>query len=114
MQKGEAGARLAIAERDLPTIHVYDVRSGSDERVASVKARAATLIMAACLMLILGGPDIDMYRLNITCCGSKQQGPVVSSRGRDGSPVSGLATGVHMHAARCGTRAYACMPRVRA
>ena len=36
-QKGEAGARLAIADRDQPIVHIYDARSGSDQPVASVK-----------------------------------------------------------------------------
>lgn len=39
VQKGEAGARLAIAERDAPTIHIYDVRSGSEWPVSSVTVR---------------------------------------------------------------------------
>ncbi|KAK9833523.1 hypothetical protein WJX81_001231 [Elliptochloris bilobata] len=40
-KKGEAGARLAIAERDLPIIHIYDARSGSDQPTASVKVHGA-------------------------------------------------------------------------
>jgi len=38
-QRGEAGARLAIAERDAPVIHIYDARSGSDQPISSVTVR---------------------------------------------------------------------------
>ena len=34
-QRGEAQAKLAVADRDAAVVHVYDTRSGSDDPVAS-------------------------------------------------------------------------------
>ena len=34
-QRGEAQARLAVADRDAAVVHIYDTRSGSDDPVAS-------------------------------------------------------------------------------
>ncbi len=34
-QRGEAQARLAVADRDGAVVHIYDTRSGSDDPVAS-------------------------------------------------------------------------------
>ncbi len=46
-QRGEAGARLAIAERDAPVIHIYDARSGSDQPISSVTVRWRPAALAA-------------------------------------------------------------------
>jgi hypothetical protein len=45
-QRGEAGARLAIAERDAPLIHIYDARSGSDQPISSVTVRRRPAALA--------------------------------------------------------------------
>ena len=40
-QKGQAQARLAIADQDSPNIHIYDTRGGSNEPVASIQPHRA-------------------------------------------------------------------------
>ncbi len=37
MQKGQAQAKLAIADQDTPNIHIYDARGGSNEPMASLQ-----------------------------------------------------------------------------
>lgn len=43
MQPGDAEAKLAIADRDSPTIHVFDIRSGSNDPVHSFAVHRAPL-----------------------------------------------------------------------
>ena len=44
MQKGQALAKLAIADQDTPSIHIYDARGGSSEPVSSIKPHRAPLL----------------------------------------------------------------------
>jgi len=37
VQKGQAQAKLAIADQDTPNIHIYDARGGSNEPMASIQ-----------------------------------------------------------------------------
>ena len=44
LQKGQAQAKLAIADQDTPSIHVYDARGGSNEPVASIQPHRAPVM----------------------------------------------------------------------
>lgn len=44
MQRGEAQAKLAIADRDSPAVHLYDARSGSNEAVGSAAVHRAPVV----------------------------------------------------------------------
>jgi peptidylprolyl isomerase domain and WD repeat-containing protein 1 len=44
MQKGDSRTKLAVAERDTPTIHIYDARSGSEEPLESFSLHAAPVV----------------------------------------------------------------------
>lgn len=37
VQKGQAQAKLAIADQDTPNIHIYDARGGSNEPMDSIQ-----------------------------------------------------------------------------
>ena len=43
-QKGDSKSKLAVAEKDSGKIHIYDVRSGSDEPLASFEAHRAPVV----------------------------------------------------------------------
>ena len=43
-QKGDSKSKLAVAERDSGKIHIYDVRSGSDEPLASFEVHRAPVV----------------------------------------------------------------------
>ena len=44
VQKGDSKSKLAVAERDSGRIHIYDVRSGSDEPMASFEVHRAPVV----------------------------------------------------------------------
>lgn len=44
VQKGDSKSKLAVAERDSGRIHIYDVRSGSDEPLASFEVHRAPVV----------------------------------------------------------------------
>ena len=44
VQKGDSKSKLAVAERDTGKIHIYDVRSGSDEPLASFEVHRAPVV----------------------------------------------------------------------
>ena len=44
VQRGEAQAKLAIADRDSPAVHLYDARSGSNEAVGSAAVHRAPVL----------------------------------------------------------------------
>lgn len=44
MQKGQAQAKLAIADQDTPSIHIYDTRGGSSEPLDSVQLHRAPVL----------------------------------------------------------------------
>ena len=37
LQKGQAQAKLAIADQDTPSVHIYDARGGSSEPLDSIQ-----------------------------------------------------------------------------
>ena len=43
-QRGEAQAKLAIADRGSPAVHLYDARSGSNEAVGSASVHRAPVV----------------------------------------------------------------------
>ena len=43
-QKGDSKSKLAVAERDSGKIHIYDVRSGSDEPLARFEVHRAPVV----------------------------------------------------------------------
>ena len=44
MQKGQAQAKLAIADQDTPNIYVFDARGGSNEPVATIQPHRAPVL----------------------------------------------------------------------
>ena len=44
MQKGQAQAKLALADQDTPSIHIYDARGGSSEPMDSVQPHRAPVL----------------------------------------------------------------------
>ena len=44
MQKGQAQAKLAIADQDTPTIHIYDARGGNNEPLDSIQPHRAPVL----------------------------------------------------------------------
>ena len=40
-QRGEAAAKLAVADQDSPAVHLYDVRSGSEEPLQQIEPHRA-------------------------------------------------------------------------
>ena len=47
MQKGQAQAKLAIADQDTPTVHIYDARGGSNEPLDSIQPNRSP-VLAMC------------------------------------------------------------------
>lgn len=45
LQKGDSNTTLAVAELDSPSVHVYDVRSGSDEPIDSFQVHRAPVVV---------------------------------------------------------------------
>ena len=46
IQRGDSNTKLAVSELDSPSLHVYDVRSGSDEPMESFQLhRAPVMVM---------------------------------------------------------------------
>lgn len=45
MQKGDSKTKLAVAERDSPLVHIYDVRSGSDEPIESFQLHTTPVVV---------------------------------------------------------------------
>lgn len=37
LQRGEAAAKLAIADQDSPAVHIFDIRSGSEESLQQIR-----------------------------------------------------------------------------
>ncbi len=44
MQKGDSRSKLAVAERDTGKIHIYDVRSGSDDALHSFEVHRMPVV----------------------------------------------------------------------
>ena len=44
MQKGDSRSRLAVAEKDTGKIHIFDVRSGSDDALDSFEVHRAPIV----------------------------------------------------------------------
>lgn len=44
MQKGQAQAKLAIADQDTPSIHIYDARGGSSDPLDSIQIHRAPVL----------------------------------------------------------------------
>ena len=44
MQKGQAQAKLAIADQDTASIHIYDARGGSSEPAATIQPHRAPVL----------------------------------------------------------------------
>ena len=44
MQKGQAQAKLAIADQDTPTVHIFDARGGSNEPLDSIQPHRAPVL----------------------------------------------------------------------
>ena len=43
LQRGEAAAKLAIADQDSPNIHIYDIRSGSEEPLEQIRPHRSSV-----------------------------------------------------------------------
>ena len=43
LQRGEAAAKLAIADQDSPNIHIFDIRSGSEEPLEQIRPHRSSV-----------------------------------------------------------------------
>lgn len=44
-KQGDVKAKLAISDRDSPSVHIYDARSGSNESIASREVSSPSLFL---------------------------------------------------------------------
>ena len=43
LQRGEAAAKLAIADQESPNVHIFDIRSGSEEPLEQIKPHQSSV-----------------------------------------------------------------------
>jgi hypothetical protein len=75
-QKGEAQAKLAIADQDTPTVSVYDARSGSNEPLATVSVHQSPVTAmryneshdVVISTDAKGAPLVKAFVYSATCC----------------------------------------------
>ena len=43
LQRGEAAAKLAIADQDSPAVHIFDIRGGSEEALEQIRPHRSSV-----------------------------------------------------------------------